>query len=162
MRQYYEQHVVGRKKVQPLTSHLLPSLSDQFSVGCGTSFVLAQNKSVKGSFRLAVQINVPATHPVSLIHKAANKFGCAYFPLVRHVATSKNREVDEKASSLGTKKHQEGRAGPKRMQLGMSSRRCSRITKALVHQTPFPRSLHAHTLTLTHPTTFTRRLENSC
>jgi hypothetical protein len=99
---YCEQHTAGRRKyglvaggITVLISHL------QFSVGFGTS-----GKSVKGSFHLAVQINVLATHPVSIIHKVANKFGCAHFPLVRHVATPANYEVDGKVTSLGAKKGQ--------------------------------------------------------
>ena len=130
-----------------LTSRLQSSLSEQFSVGFGMSFVLAQSRSVRGSFRLAVQINVPATHPVSIIHKTTNKFGCARFPLVRHVATS---------SSLGAKSTKK-RPGP--MGRGecnwtcpsRADRRRSRITKALVRQTLLPAHYTLlHSLSHTH------------
>jgi hypothetical protein len=116
---YCEQHTAGRRQyglvaggITILISHLRSSLSEQLSVGCGTS-----GKSVKGNFGLALQINVLATHPVSIIHKVANKLGCAHFPLVRHVAISANYEVDGKVTMLGLKRI---RLGPGRMHLDES------------------------------------------
>lgn len=135
---YCERHAAGRRKhslvasgMIVLISRLQSSLSEQFSVGFGMSFVLTQGRSVRGSFRLAAQINVPAMHPVSIIHKTTNKFGYAHFPMVRHVATS---------GSLGAKSTKESQAPwvGNWMCPSRADRRRSRITKALVRQTLLP------------------------
>jgi hypothetical protein len=157
---YCEQHTAGRRKyglvagdITVLISRLQSSLSKQFSARFGTP-----GKSVKGSFRLDVQINVPAAHPVSIIHKVANKFGCANFPLVRYVATSANYEVNGKARSLGLKSTKKAGLGPgETCRLGAALE----LQKALVRQTLSPLTTrsctHSHT-----PTAFTRRFESFC